>query len=94
MDGAPVVIKQFMQERQGAVSAFERELAAYTRAAAAAVPTVPRLLRTGMFAHTGALFLALSDEGMALAASLQGAPGGINDTQRAQMKAAMNALHR
>lgn len=95
--GLPVVIKQFMQERRGAVAAYERELAAYKRLDGTGLPgtVTPHLLRYGMFEHTGALFLALSDEGTDLATTLQGQPAGaISDQQRQQMTAAIRALHR
>ncbi|EFJ43412.1 hypothetical protein VOLCADRAFT_106848 [Volvox carteri f. nagariensis] len=71
--GVAAVIKLFEQKRRGAVEAFTRELAVYLCLGSSissnsssnlqGAPLVPRLLRYGMFAHTGALFLALTDEG-------------------------------
>lgn len=89
-----MAIKQFMLEREGDVDAYVRELAAYTRIAATRLPgsVTPRLLRTGMFARTGALFLALSYEGDSLAACM-GRRGGLTEELRAEVKDAGRALH-
>ncbi|EFJ43379.1 hypothetical protein VOLCADRAFT_96484 [Volvox carteri f. nagariensis] len=71
--GVAAVIKLFEQKRQGAMEAFTRELAVYLRLGSSISSNsssnlqgallVPRLLRYGMFAHSGALFLALTYEG-------------------------------
>ncbi|PNH06581.1 hypothetical protein TSOC_007016, partial [Tetrabaena socialis] len=67
IDGVAVVVKLFEQRRRGAVDAFARELAVYShlRNSGSGLQgvVVPRLLRFGMFALTGALFLAMTDEG-------------------------------
>ena len=113
--GTAVVVKLFEQRRHGAVDAFARELAVYLRLASSSGndvlgAKVPRLLRHGMFAHTGALFLALTDEGEDLEAGSGGAGGGggtggvggsidgrgavITPELRASMVQALQALHR
>ncbi|PNH10899.1 hypothetical protein TSOC_002296 [Tetrabaena socialis] len=82
IDGVAVVVKLFEQRRRGAVDAFARELAVYShlRNSGSGLQgvAVPRLLRFGMFAHTGALFLAVTDEGDDLEA---GAGGGDDDLE-------------
>ena len=107
--GTAVVVKLFEQRRHGAVDAFARELAVYLRLASSSGndvlgAKVPRLLRHGMFAHTGALFLALTDEGEDLEAGAGGVGGGagsidgrgavITPELRASMVQALQALHR
>ena len=107
--GTAVVVKLFEQRRHGAMDAFARELAVYLRLASSSGndvlgAKVPRLLRHGMFAHTGALFLALTDEGEDLEAGAGGVGGGagsidgrgavITPELRASMVQALQALHR
>ncbi|PNH10926.1 hypothetical protein TSOC_002304 [Tetrabaena socialis] len=79
IDGVAVVVKLFEQRRRGAVDAFARELAVYShlRNSGSGLQgvAVPRLLRFGMFAHTGALFLAVTDEGD----DLEAGAGGSDD---------------
>ena len=107
--GTAVVVKLFEQRRHGAMDAFARELAVYLRLASSSGndvlgAKVPRLLRHGMFAHTGDLFLALTDEGEDLEAGAGGVGGGagsidgrgavITPELRASMVQALQALHR
>lgn len=94
MGGRPVVLKQFAQERRGALDAYVRELAVYAHLAATSLPgtVTPRLLLHGMIAVTANLFLALEDEGDDLGA-LAAHGHAITAEMRAQMKDALRALH-
>jgi hypothetical protein len=89
-DGQDVVVKLFETKRRGAVKAFCQELQAYQKLRVLQGEQLPCLLEHGMFAHTGALFLALTDEGDNLA----DCEGSLSEEECGQMVDAVNALHR
>lgn len=90
--GEEVVVKLFEPKRRGYADAFARELAIYTHLADRLLQgsAVPRLLRNGMFAHTGTLFLALSDEGP----DLESSNTVIGFNAHEQMVCLVEKLHR
>lgn len=88
--GAPAVVKVFDPRFPGSEEAMQHEWRVYEhlgRQGAQGVCT-PRLLKAGEFYHTGALFLALSEEGCPL--SEEGTMG-VEDREAAC--AAVCALH-
>lgn len=90
IDGQACVVKMFESKRKGSVDAWVRELRAYQQLAAVQGTTVPRVLCSGMFTLTDALFLALSDEG----SSLSSTKGCVTDEQRADMVRLVRSVHR
>jgi hypothetical protein len=90
LDGEQVVVKLFETKQRGAVQAFCQELQAYHKLHDLQGPSLPRLLLYGMFAHTGALFLVLTDEGD----NLESCEDPFTQEMYDQMVDAITALHR
>lgn len=88
--GAPAVVKLFDPRFQGAAESMHHEWRVYEHLGSRGVQGVctPRLLKVGELVHTGASFLALSDEGAPL--PTQGALGAAD---REAARAAVRSLH-